>query len=276
MTEDEIKLWRRYRQGNGEALEELVCFYLYLVELWVKRISRNAHWVNQEDLTQEGVIGLIKAVKKFDPDRGFEFSTYAQYRIREAIFDSPELTHSLPRFQYDNYRDIKDAIEKMIEELERMPTVEEVAEHVGLTGKQVENALAAISIAFAGGLPETDEASQLYNSMVEGQERITLMRDAVSRLDEREAQVLALYYLHGQTHREIAKELGLGESNVSRICRRALKNLKKLLEAQAGGECNEGERYRRCTKARQVSSLNTISAGLLLRSRARPFQPGSR
>ena len=225
---------------------------------------------------QEGVIGLIKAVKKFDPDRGFEFSTYAQYRIREAIFDSPELTHSLPRFQYDNYRDIKDAIERMIEELGRMPTVEEVAVQVRLTGKQVENALAAISIAFAGGLPETDEASEMYNNAVEGQERITLMRDAVSRLDEREAQVLALYYLYGQTHREIAKELGLGESNVSRICRRALRNLKRLFDAQPGGERNEAEQYRRRTRAQQVPSLNTIPASLLLRSRTRPVQPGSR
>ena len=268
MTEDEVRLWRRYRQGDEEAMEELVCFYLYLVELWVKRISRNAHWVDREDLTQEGVIGLIKAIKKFDPDRGVEFSTYAQYRIREAIFDSPELTHSLPRFQYDNYRDIKEEIEKIMQELERMPAVEEVAGRVGLTCRQVENALAAISIAFAGGLPETEEASQMYGSVVEGHERMTLILDAVSRLDEREAQVLALYYLHGQTHREIAGELGLGESNVSRICRRALKNLKKLFEAQAGGECNEAERHRRFAKARQVSSLNTISASLLLRPRA--------
>jgi RNA polymerase sigma factor FliA len=258
MTEDEIKLWTRYHQGDGEALEELVCFYLYLVELWVKRISRNAHWVDQEDLTQEGVIGLIKAVKKFDPDRGFEFSTYAQYRIREAIFDSPELTHSLPRLQYDNYRDIKDAIEIMMQELGRMPTVEEVAEKVELTGKQVENALAAISIAFAGGLSETEEASQMYNDVAEGQERITLMRDAVSRLDKREALILTCYYLYDQPHREIAKELGLGESNVSKIRQRALKNLKRLFESQAGGERNEAERYRRCTSTHQVPSLNTI------------------
>jgi RNA polymerase sigma factor (sigma-70 family) len=242
MKEDEISLWKRYRLGDEKAFEELICFYLYLVKLWVNRVSRYARWANREDLMQDGIIGLIKAVERFDSDRGFEFSTYAQYLIREAIFDSPELTRGLPRLQYENIRKIRDAIEEVTQGEERMMAIEEVAERTGLTTRQVENALEAMYIAFAGGLPDTEELSRISGELVAGQERMALIRSAISQLEEKEETILIRYYIDGRSHQEIAKELGLGESNVSKIRQRTLGKLRKRFDARTGGRRNEAER----------------------------------
>jgi RNA polymerase sigma factor (sigma-70 family) len=241
MTEDEINLWKRYRQGDETALEDLTLFYLYLVKLWVNRIHRNADWANPEDLIQEGTIGLINAIRRFDPDRGFEFSTYAQYHISGAIYHSPELTRSISRDQYKRYDMIRKVIDRMAQELGSMPEVREVAEEVGLTVKQVENALQAMYIAFAGELPDTDELSQMYNDMVADQERISLIREEISQLDEREQRIIIGHCLKGQTDLEIANELGFGKSNVSKIRQRALRKLKKRLDERRGGGPNESE-----------------------------------
>ena len=87
MTEEEAELWRRYRRGDEKALEELVVFHLRLVKYWVRR-TNSERWANQADLMQDGIVGLIEAIRKFDPDRGNEFGTFARYLVREAIFDS--------------------------------------------------------------------------------------------------------------------------------------------------------------------------------------------
>src|SRR6185295_9432098 len=95
MTEDKRALWDRYRQRDETARKELIVSYLPLVKLLAKRIAGSASWANWEDLVQDGVIGLIKAIERFDPGKGTPFRAFATHYIRGAIFDNFELTRDM-------------------------------------------------------------------------------------------------------------------------------------------------------------------------------------
>jgi RNA polymerase sigma factor for flagellar operon FliA len=232
MNEGEYNLWKRCRAGDRAAGEELVLMYIPLVKFWANRISKIAVWADRDDLMQEGMIGLIKAVEKFDPDRGFKFTTYARHRIREAIFASPELTRGLARPQNENYRKIQRAHDELMRRLERKPTFEEIGEEAGLAVDQVKHAFDAMRIAFPQDFLETDEPPKSGIDAGESQERIILIQDGLSRLSEREATILIHYYWNDMSASEIAKMLGLTPANVTKIRQRAIINLRNLYGAQ--------------------------------------------
>jgi RNA polymerase sigma factor (sigma-70 family) len=242
MTEDELNLWRRYRQADEAAYEELVLHYLPLVSFWVKEISKKAWWATREDLTQDGIIGLIKAVKKFDPDKGVKFTTYARHYIRGAIYDSPELTRNMPRSQDENSREVRKAHDRLMQKLEREPTIEEIAEEIPdeakITVEEIGEALAAMSIAFPEGLTGPIESAQANTDTIKRQEEIILIQDALSRLSERESLILIHHCWGDQTFSAIGKKLGLEEAAVSKIYQRAIIKLKELY-----GKHGEGEHY---------------------------------
>ena len=225
MTEDEFTLWNRFRQRDNAAYEELVILYLPLVRFWARKISETAWWANQEDLFQDGIIGLIKAFEKFDPERGSQFTTYARFYIQEAIFDSPELTRNLTRRQGEHNRKVRQAHDELAQTLERKPTFEEIAEKANLTVAQVKKALVAISIAFPDGLADSQEPEQLNADMIKRQENIILIQDALTALSDREVLILTLRYGDDLSYLEIGKKLGLSRNSVSKICQRALKKL---------------------------------------------------
>jgi RNA polymerase sigma factor FliA len=229
MNEGELNAWRRCKQGDGAAREELILLYLPLVKFWASKISGVASWASREDLMQEGIKGLIIAVDKFDLKKNVEFSTYARFRIREAIFDSPELTRGLPRSQDENRRKITGIHDKLVSKLERKPTIEEIAEESGLTPEQVRNALDATCIAFPKDFPEPGESIGMSADTTDSHERIMLIQDALSRFSEREAIILTSYYWDEQPTAEIAKKLNLTEDNVRKVRQRAMSKLRKLL-----------------------------------------------
>ena len=243
MTEDEINLWRRYRQGDQVAHEQLILSNLKLVKGVVNRACRVASWANRQDLMQDGVIGLMKALEQYDSDRCPEFEHYARIIIREAIFKSSELTRDLARRQAQNYRKIRQATNELLEMLNRKPTFEDIADRAGLTVEEVLNAIDAMSIAFAGGYPETADApSAVKSDEIERHDRAILIHSALARLGGREAVILIYYYLQEQSHDEIAASLGLKESNVVKIRQRALGKLRKLLEVRKGGVDDDARR----------------------------------
>jgi hypothetical protein len=96
MTEVELSLWERYGQHEKKAQTELILRYLPLVDLWAKRIAKSAgaRW---EELRHDGVIGLVKAIARFDPCQGVPFSAFAKHYISEAIFNSPRLSRDMDR-----------------------------------------------------------------------------------------------------------------------------------------------------------------------------------
>jgi RNA polymerase sigma factor (sigma-70 family) len=230
MKDDELGLWKRYSQGDQPVREELILRYLYLVKIQVGKISRLAHWANREDLMQEGIKGLITALEGFDPDGGGEFAAYAWKFIRGAIFRNPELQRDLTRRQYDNYRKVINVHDTLMQELGRRPALEEIVEASGLSAGQVMNAFDATSIAFAEGLPDNDSESAISKGTAEIQYERILIKEALSRLGEKEVLILTEHYWGDQSDRAIAEKFGMKEDTVTKTRKRAIKKMRALLE----------------------------------------------
>jgi RNA polymerase sigma factor (sigma-70 family) len=225
MTEDEGNLWERYGQGDETARQQLVLLYLPLAIFWAKQIAHGTGWADREDLRQEGIIGLMKAIEKFDPHQGVPFKSFARPYIRGAIFDSSELTRNLARQQEEINRKLKRAEEELSKTLNRLPSREELIEKTGLSGQQIEKAIDAMGIAFAGEFPETEDLTAPGGAQAAGQERAAMIQQALSQLSKREQAILGFYYWEDLQDKEIANRLGLTTSNVTKIRRRALDKL---------------------------------------------------
>lgn len=274
MTEDELKLWERYRQGDDAAREELILAYLYLVKVWAKRISRAANWANQEDLMADGIIGLIKALERFDIKMGVAFKYFAKDYVRGTIFDGSELTRGLARQQEETYRKIKHAESTLTRSLQRNPTIEEVAEHTRLSVEQIMFAIDAMGVAFAGELPDIEEPTSVCGVQLPRQEQAAVVQDALSRLSEREQSIIACYYWEDKSHDEIAQSHGLSVSNVIKIRQRAVGKLRELLGHERTGMCDKNGRRRRRVEESQAHSLDGERVDLVLRAPARQTHSG--
>lgn len=232
MEDAELDLWRRYAHGDEDAREKLILHYLYLVKIQVGRISRKIPWGNKEDLTQEGVKGLITALALYDPNRGAEFAAYAQKFIRGAVFRNPEVFRDLTRYQDDNRRKVKKVHDALMRELERQPTIDEIVERSGINADQVRNALSAASIAFAQGISDQDPEALISQKTIELDDDRILIRGLLSQLSEKAAMILIEHFWNGRTDREISEKFGIKEDTVKKTRQRAISKLRMLMEAK--------------------------------------------
>lgn len=232
MNADELSLWTRCRQGEEAARKELILLYLPLAIFWAKKISMIAGWANLEDLKQDGVIGLMKAIKRFDPSQGVKFKAFARGFIRGAIFDSSEFTRDLARRQKEIYLMTRRAEVELTKALQRNPTIQEVAERTELTIQQIQSAIDAMGVASAGELPDPEGAPASRMVETPHPERTIMLLEALSQLSAREQEIIRLYYWEDRSPEEIAQRLRLKVSNVIKIRQRAIKKLGKVLDVE--------------------------------------------
>lgn len=241
MTGEELSLWERYGRGDEAARKELLLSYLPLVEVLAKRIARSTG-ANWEDLRQDGAIGLIKAISRFDLGQGVPFTAFAKHYIRGAIFDSSELTRDLARRQEEILRKFKQTEDELTQTLQRNPTTDEVAEKAELTIEQILRAIEAKGVAFAGAMPDAEAMPARSALEASRQDRAIFLLEALAQLDKREQAIIRFYYWEDKSHEEIAQSLGLMASNVSKIRQRAIVKLRKLLEVNWKGGHDEDRR----------------------------------
>jgi RNA polymerase sigma factor (sigma-70 family) len=241
MTEDELKMWERYGQRDEGAQRELILFYLPLVDLLAKRIARSTG-ANWQDLRQDGAIGLMKAVSRFDPGQHVPFSAFAKHYIRGAILDSSELTRDMARRQDEIYRQMRQTADELTQTLKRNPTLEEVSEETDLTIEQIRNAIDARGVAFAGALPDAEDPSVSDIFEAPHPERTIFLLEALDHLNQREKEIIHLYYWEDQPHDEIARRLGMTVSNVTKIRQRAIEKLRKRLDVTRKGGNDDDRR----------------------------------
>lgn len=243
--EDEIELAKRVLEGDQEAKDELIQCNLKLV------VSIAKHYVNRGmdflDLIQEGNLGLIKAVDKFDYTRGFKFSTYATWWIRQAItrgLADQARTIRIPVHMVETINKITRAQRRLVQKLNRDPTAEEISEE--LNGLWSANRIREIQQIALDPLslekPVGEEEDSHVGDFIEDKDNISpyeyanrslensAINDALSQLTEREARVIRLRYglEDGRSHtlEEVGKEFNVTRERIRQIEAKALKKLR--------------------------------------------------
>jgi RNA polymerase primary sigma factor len=237
--QQEIELSQRAQRGDTRARQTLIEKNLRLVVSVAKKYR--GHGLPFEDLIQEGNLGLMKAVEKFDPDRGFRFSTYATWWIRQAVqraVADKGRTIRVPVHMTEKIRKVSRAYNELSAGLERKPTEKEVAERLGWTIDEVRFTVEAMAEATSlnkplsseegaaelGNLIEDEQASDALEETMRKMER-TRLGEAIQRLPERHRYVLVRRYglggLENSTLAQLSEELKLSRERIRQIQREA-------------------------------------------------------
>ena len=236
---EEIDLSKRAKAGDKGARQRLIEKNLRLVVSVAKKYRGQG--LPFEDLIQEGNIGLMRAVEKFDPDRGWRFSTYATWWVRQAVqraVADKGRTIRMPVHRGDKLRKMARAYNELSSEMEREPADEEVARRLKWTTEQVRDVKGAIPDATSfnqpltsdsdateiGELIEDERASEVAGTVI-GEMEMDWLAEAVERLPERHRYVLIKRYGLGDeetaTLAKLSEELGISRERVRQLQREA-------------------------------------------------------
>ena len=253
MEPELIALWERYREsGSADVREKLILHYSPLVRYVAGRVGVGMPSnVEHADLVSYGVFGLMDAIDKFDVSKGFKFETYAITRIRGAILDELRSIDWVPRSVRSRARKIEKAIRALEQRLERAPTDDELADELGVTRDELDTMLSSVSMTSIAALDDAfvvGEGERISlkdtitdDSMVQPEEHVDevamrgLLREAITRLSEREQTVLGLYYFEGMTLAQIGGILGVTESRICQIHTKAVLSLRTKLHDRIAG-----------------------------------------
>jgi RNA polymerase sigma factor for flagellar operon FliA len=229
-------LWRRFKQsGDRDARDRLVLQYSPLVKFVAGRVrSGLPAAVEQADLVSDGVIGLMDAIDKFEPERGLQFQTYAVSRIRGAMVDGLRASDWVPRSVREKIRDIEAAQTRLERRLGRSPHDPEVAAELGIPLEELRSMYSQTShtsvVSFEGAAVGEEDVPRAASDLPGADDDIPegFLR-AVRELPERDQIVVALYYWDRLTLAEIGQVLGVTESRISQLHSRATLTLRRKL-----------------------------------------------
>ena len=236
LTNEEMNnLFKKYSKGDMLAKEELVNGNLKLVLSILKKYNNRCD--NMDDLFQVGCIGLIKAIDNFDLNFDVKFSTYAV----------PMILGEVKRYLRDNSslriaRSIKDLAyhalqtkEDLTNELNREPSIREIAEKLGMTEYEIGNALDSMKDTVSIFEPiYSDGGDTIYlsdqiedkNNKMNGLDERLATKDAIKKLKDKERYIIIERFITGKTQMELADEIGISQAQISRLEKNALNNIK--------------------------------------------------
>jgi RNA polymerase sigma factor for flagellar operon FliA len=245
-------LWREFKKSGARgAREQLIVHYSPLVKYVASRVATGLpSSVEQADLVQYGMFGLMDALDKFDLGREIKFETYAIPRIRGAIIDELRSLDWVPRSVRFKAREVERAYAELEAKLKRAPSDEEMAGHLGVSLPELHDILTQISFLTVAALEEVvstgadrGESLSLLDTLadmgqpdpvsgLEGNETRMMLASSINALSEREKMVITLYYFEGLTLAEIGEVLGVTESRVCQIHTKAVGQLRNFLRDQ--------------------------------------------
>ncbi len=243
--EREVELAKRIKMGENGALEELTQANLRFVVSVAKQYQNQG--LQLSDLINEGNLGLIKAAKRFDETKGFKFISYAVWWIRQSILQSlveQSRMIRLPLNKVDAYQKMNRVLVKFLQENQRQPTARELADLTDLSVKDVRELLQIQNrhVSIDAPMEEDDDSKSMVDNLQADDEQMpnnklmseslaNEVRDVLSILSKREADIVAYYYgLNGRpalSLEDIAEQCGLTRERVRQIKERAIRRLRK-------------------------------------------------
>jgi RNA polymerase sigma factor for flagellar operon FliA len=244
------QLWKEWKvEGSRKAKDRLLAEYAGLARQTAQRVAVGlpSH-VEMGDLVGAGVMGLIRAVETFEPEREIKFETYAVHKIRGAILDELRSLDWVPRSVRQKGRSLQKAYSEMSGLLGRAPYDDEVAQHLGLTLVEFEELLTEVAPLTVLSLDEQDgmgddtpalsetiadpQAANALAEIEEGQLK-TILREAISGLPAKERLVVSMYHFEELNFKEIGRVMGVTESRVCQIHSKAIVKLRARVRLQA-------------------------------------------
>ena len=258
-AEQEQDLGKRLAQGDTKAREELIQGNLRLVVSIAKKYNGKSTKVSFLDLIQEGNMGLMKAVDKWDYSLGYKFSTYATWWIKQSISKAladQSRAIRIPPHIIEKLSRLAKATNELSIELEREPTTKEIADRIGETEEKIKELRAIVKdpVSIDQRINEDDDvtlgdlvADEENNSPIDDihQEQVSkTISEVLSTLDEREADIIARRFGLGnrkaQTLEEVGKDYGLTKERIRQIEEKAMRKLRNPMRADMLRECLEG------------------------------------
>lgn len=234
------ELFRRYRlEGDESARDELITMYLNLVKYLASRFRNRGE--PTDDLVQVGTIGLIKAIDRFDIERQVEFTTYATPTIvgeLKRYFRDKGWAIKVPRRLQELSFKVNQAVDALTQQLQRSPSIQEIAQYLGVTPEEVLEAMET-SEAYNFVSLESDRSGDGSESfsileyigkddmLMQVVDDRTTLQAAFKELTPQEQRVLYLRFFEGLTQTEIARQLDISQMQVSRLLRRTLRVLRE-------------------------------------------------
>ena len=239
------ELFRRYKEeGDVEAREKLVMSHMNLVRFLANKFKNRGEPL--DDLIQVGYLGLLKAIDRFDPSRGLEFTTYATPTIMGEIkrhFRDKGWSVRVPRRLQELSAKVNQATDVLTTELQRSPKIEEIAEYLDASVDEVleamESSSAYSSVPLEGtGNNDNDDAPSVLDRYATEDSALNctddrwIIEEALKGFSPREREVIDRRFLQGMTQIEIAEQLGISQVQVSRLLRRTLKKIQDKIDPE--------------------------------------------
>ncbi len=235
---------KKHKVVNKAKRDKFIMDYMPLVKYVVgKFMMYLPTHIDQEDLFESGILGLIEAAERFDESKNVKFKTYAYHRIRGAILDYLRLQDWVPRSVREKDNMIKETYNALEQELNRAPQSEEIAEAMGISCSDLDKMLVDINmcsmlyledISFGGDKDSRVNVNEIIKdkktseplSILQLQEEQDVLERAITELRPKEKLVITLYYYEDMLLREIAEVMDLSESRVSQLHHRALMSIR--------------------------------------------------
>ena len=240
-------LFDRYKEtGDVAVRNQIVLRYMDVVK-YVAVSTRGIYskYADTDDIVNEGVLALIKAVETYDLQRGVKFETYASLKVKGAIIDFVRSQDWIPRQVRHFSRELDSAYNELYNTLGRQPTNDELAEHLNIPKEKMLRNMAdmagAITLSFEELLYEDnfdsfDKGGGNADGALYEKEQKKIIAEAIDCLKPKEKQVITLYYYEKLKFSDIAKVLNVSESRVCQIHSKAMLLLKRKLEHYIKGD----------------------------------------
>ncbi len=242
-----------YKRTGDEALKwPLVLRYEGLIKSAALQIRGvYSSFAQVDDIVSEGILTLLSAIDKFDPDKGIKFETYVSKRIRGMVIDLARKQDWLPRNIRQRAKEIDAAVSSLANELGRFPTDHEVASHLGIPTDKYQKEAARVALSNTLSLDALMDARDMEGyrfevssedpkiqpeTVLEDQELQQTLAQGIASLQKNEQIVLSLYYEKNLHMKEIAQVMGVSEPRISQIHSRAIQKLREFMGSYMNSE----------------------------------------